>query len=241
MEALKKISIDLMNEWRPRRVYDLAATHPTTALLSSLSLVTFMVIPSNYLIQMLSFLFYYLDVLARVMCGWLYPAALVAAMTMLCMHVFSLQTDRFDVPQRYPFVAVMLRVALCILAGQLTLLGLPPVVNFFAMPFASAPILLFTVVFAVGMMGYGLYLVLRQTLQERGQPLLIARNVNDGADLLMDVDGDNNACVVCMVNPKTHLIKPCNHFCVCEDCIRLLNTCPLCQRPINMHERIYST
>ena len=146
--------------------------------------------------------------------------------------------DFLEIPQNHPVIALAVRLILCIIVGQLTLLSLPPVVNFFAMPFASAPTLLFTIVFSVGVVGYSLYLVLLQTIPRNleREPRVIMNNLaREGLDV-----GDN-ICIVCLVNPKTHLIKPCNHFCVCLDCIRQLNECPLCKRPINMSERIYST
>ena len=247
MEPLKKIFIDFLNEWRPHRLKTLADSYPATAILCSVSLTTFIVVQSNFLIQLLAFVVYYLDIVARVMFGWLYPAALVSVIVGWCTHVFSIDTDQLALQyggvytdQWPPAVTVSLKVVLCITIGQLTLFCLPPIVNFFAMPFASAPTLLFTIVFSIGVIGYGLFLVLRQTLpgalqQERPGELARISNRN------VDVGGDNDTCVVCLTNPKTRLIKPCNHFCACEECIRHLNECPLCKRPINMHERIYST
>ena len=135
----------------------------------------------------------------------------------------------------FPVVAKVMRMVLCVSAGQLTLECLPRVVSFFAVPFASAPTLLLTIIFSVGVIRYSLYLLLSPDhvalLCDRVTRI---KNLDTGT---VDV----NLCVVCLVNPKTHLIKPYNHFCVCADCIRQLNDCPLCKRPINVYERIYST
>ena len=233
-EALKTISLNLMHEWRERRFNQALATYPATSLLCSISSVTFIAIQANYLIQLLSWIMYYLDIVARVMFGWLYPAALIAITVVWFMHIFSINTARFNIMPRYPIITKFMRVALCISAGQLILECLPRVVSFFMVPFASAPTLLLTIIFSMGVIGYGLYLLLLpDALLRQGR---VARNNNLDTDTV-----DANLCVVCLVNPKTHLIKPCNHFCVCADCIRQLNDCPLCKRPINIYERIYST
>ena len=235
MEALKKFSVDLRNEWTAQRLHTLVSAYPGTVLLVSVSLTTFVTIQANYLIQLLAWVMYFLDIVARYMFSWLYPAALVAIIVVWCIHMFSVDTSRFDMPY-YPGIVVMLRVVLCVVTGQLTLLCLPPVVNFFVMPFASAPTLLFTIVFSVGMIGYSLYLVLRQTL-----PRTLEREPRNNNYVGGDFDTGDNTCIVCLANPRTHLIKPCNHYCVCSDCIRQLNECPLCKRPINMNKRIYAT
>ena len=200
-------------------------------------MLTFATILSNFLIQTLSWIMYYLNIAARHMFNLFYPAALVAVIVAWCISVLPINVDRFEIPQHYPNIALVVRLVLCIIVGQFTLLSLPPVVNFFAMPFATAPNLLFTIVFSVGVVGYFLYLVFLHTIWPEREPMniMIHNFTTEGLDV-----GDN-ICIVCLVNPKTHLIKPCNHFCVCSDCIRQLNECPLCKRPINMSERIYST
>ena len=232
-ETLKTISLYLVHEWREHRFDQLMAAYPATSLLCSISIVTFISIQANYLIQLFSWIMYFLDIVARVMFGWLYPAALVSVTVVWFFHIFSINTARFNMIPRYPVVAKVMRVVLCVSAGQLTLECLPHVVSFFAVPFASVPTLLLTIIFSVGVIGYGLYLLLSPDalLCDR----VVRINTLDAGTV------DVNLCVVCLVNPKTHLIKPCNHFCVCADCIRQLNDCPLCKRPINVHERIYST
>ena len=209
--------------------------NPAIVVLVSVLLLTFSTILANFLIQTLSWIMYYLNITAWHVFNLFYPAALVAVIVAWCISVLPIDMDRFEIPQNYRNIALLMRLVLCIIVGQFTLLSLPPVVNFFAMLFATAPNILFTIVFSMGVVGYSLYLVLLQTIRCGREP----RKMNDFAKEGSDV-GDN-ACIVCMVNPKTHLIKPCNHFCACLDCIRQLNECPLCKRPINMSERIYST
>ncbi|TNJ30137.1 Ankyrin repeat protein 2 [Giardia muris] len=40
-------------------------------------------------------------------------------------------------------------------------------------------------------------------------------------------------CVVCNKNPRTLLLKPCTHFCICDTCrdARTTATCPICEMP----------
>tara|TARA_B000000557_G_C20769223_1_gene440992 strand:- start:559 stop:1329 length:771 start_codon:yes stop_codon:yes gene_type:complete len=40
-------------------------------------------------------------------------------------------------------------------------------------------------------------------------------------------------CVICLTNKRSHLITPCNHFCLCQNCafrIRNQNKCPICRK-----------
>ncbi len=50
-----------------------------------------------------------------------------------------------------------------------------------------------------------------------------------------------NICVVCLTNPKEVLIKPCNHFALCEECVQQLDECPICRFKIEHKERIYTS
>jgi len=48
-----------------------------------------------------------------------------------------------------------------------------------------------------------------------------------------DVDNDENLCVICLCEPKCVAVKPCMHFCMCEDCAAMLpkqqGGCPVCR------------
>ena len=50
-------------------------------------------------------------------------------------------------------------------------------------------------------------------------------------------------CVVCMERPKTTMISPCNHVCLCTDCSGLapehLKLCPVCRVPISSTTTVY--
>ena len=227
--------MDITREWRPRPLLlSLWRTYPATFLVTVFSLTAFIAIVSNYVLQLLSHVIYWFGLTAGVLFGWLYPASLVAVTVSWCTHVCSIDTNKFDIiPADYPKTAATIRIFLSILAGQLVLFCILPIVNFFAMPFASAPTLLFTIIFTLGVTGYGVYMVLRSTLVQGRQA---AGDAGNG-----DVGGDNNICSVCLVNQKTHVIKPCNHYCICLECVVELDTCPICVTAIDDYERIYST
>ena len=41
-----------------------------------------------------------------------------------------------------------------------------------------------------------------------------------------------DVCVVCLSKPKTMVLVPCGHQCVCEDCATLIQDCPMCRMTI---------
>ena len=36
-------------------------------------------------------------------------------------------------------------------------------------------------------------------------------------------------CVVCLTDPKSVVLLPCRHLCVCETCLVFLDKCPVCR------------
>jgi hypothetical protein len=53
---------------------------------------------------------------------------------------------------------------------------------------------------------------------------------------------DNNCCCICLSSPKTILILPCKHLCLCEDCSENCNrgnNCPICRSIITDKMKIY--
>ena len=46
--------------------------------------------------------------------------------------------------------------------------------------------------------------------------------------------GGETTCIVCFVNPKTHLAAPCGHQCACGPCAKLMQTCPYCCTPVQL-------
>jgi len=56
-------------------------------------------------------------------------------------------------------------------------------------------------------------------------------------------DDENKNCVICMTSKRTHIFINCGHFCICEDCDKILNVnnikkCPLCNNKSITH-RVY--
>lgn len=54
-------------------------------------------------------------------------------------------------------------------------------------------------------------------------------------------NGNNFKCKVCYTNPLEIIFKPCNHLCVCGDCVKLLekNQCIICRVNITDAERVF--
>ncbi|CEL91780.1 unnamed protein product [Vitrella brassicaformis CCMP3155] len=40
------------------------------------------------------------------------------------------------------------------------------------------------------------------------------------------------ACLICQERERRLVLRPCNHFCVCQDCATQLEDCPMCRQPI---------
>ncbi len=57
-----------------------------------------------------------------------------------------------------------------------------------------------------------------------------------------DSGEDGGDCVICLCEPKSVAIKPCMHFCICEDCAKTLSRtqggCPICRTNILGFARI---
>ena len=48
-------------------------------------------------------------------------------------------------------------------------------------------------------------------------------------------------CVVCLDEEKEMMLKPCNHLCVCGECVQCLDgTCPVCRGAFQGYERVYT-
>jgi len=48
-----------------------------------------------------------------------------------------------------------------------------------------------------------------------------------------------NFCVVCLEKEKDVLLQPCNHVCVCNDCVRKLESCPMCRTHVTSHTKVF--
>ena len=56
-------------------------------------------------------------------------------------------------------------------------------------------------------------------------------------------DNTNAICIICMHEEKRYMAEPCNHVCVCEECVQPLKqqyaSCPICGGSITRYARIY--
>jgi hypothetical protein len=56
------------------------------------------------------------------------------------------------------------------------------------------------------------------------------QNIELGNDVVVEEQKDGNICVVCMENPRDHIMVPCGHYCLCTSCKRQeLKACPICR------------
>ena len=68
------------------------------------------------------------------------------------------------------------------------------------------------------------------TLEQRPVTKVVKQQINS-EDIL---------CVICMERKRQYLLRPCNHYCVCNKCKSTLqNKCPLCRKLIQNYEKIY--
>jgi hypothetical protein len=82
--------------------------------------------------------------------------------------------------------------------------------------------------------------VLRQKLLVNGSVYNVydifgAENEIEESGSLLD-GGLQSTCVICMSEPRTTLVIPCRHMCLCEDCAETLKVqsvkCPICRGPV---------
>jgi hypothetical protein len=62
------------------------------------------------------------------------------------------------------------------------------------------------------------------------------------AALRAENDALNNerSCCICLAEPRTHMIEPCRHICICElCCARITDSCPVCRSPLATTSRVY--
>jgi len=50
---------------------------------------------------------------------------------------------------------------------------------------------------------------------------------------------EQNLCCVCLSNPRSILLLPCQHVCVCEDCKEKVNECPLDHTAIEQRIKVF--
>lgn len=50
---------------------------------------------------------------------------------------------------------------------------------------------------------------------------------------------DDHSCLICLDLPRSHIAVSCGHFVYCEGCIKLRETCILCNQPIKERVKVY--
>ena len=126
--------------------------------------------------------------------------------------VFGRNVRVYDLREHKNLVLVMTVVALVL--GQLLLKVLPVLVKVATL---TNPLLILVIITLVLVLVYGVYVLVRREL------------------------GASSKCIVCRTNPRTILLRPCNHFGLCSNCVQHINNnhCPYCNARITKHERIY--
>lgn len=67
--------------------------------------------------------------------------------------------------------------------------------------------------------------------QARIQRLKNRRNTARSDNQAHDTQNEQNACVICLVNPRELVLLDCGHVCLCMDCLEKMpnNNCPICR------------
>ncbi len=77
---------------------------------------------------------------------------------------------------------------------------------------------------------------------------LTSSQLNEARNQLSDVEknynllSERNLCVICQDAQKTILLRPCNHYCLCENCasnLTAMRRCPLCNTTITERITLY--
>ena len=60
-------------------------------------------------------------------------------------------------------------------------------------------------------------------------------------DATRSIPDDIEECVVCLERPKSHVLIPCGHQCICETCqARLIpGNCPVCRKRCEIAVKVY--
>jgi len=76
-----------------------------------------------------------------------------------------------------------------------------------------------------------------EAVMEGVQPALTLADVGNFTshdDAPESTIGGQTTCIVCFLNPKTHLAAPCGHQCACGICAAKMEQCPYCRAPVQM-------
>lgn len=67
----------------------------------------------------------------------------------------------------------------------------------------------------------------------------IQENVPAVLQVVPPAESTRSMCVVCLAESVDHMIRSCNHACVCGTCAPRLHSCPICRERITSVERIW--
>ena len=55
-----------------------------------------------------------------------------------------------------------------------------------------------------------------------------------------EIADDDDACVICISDVRTHAVAPCGHMCLCAVCAQRIVECPLCRGPVVLTMKIFA-
>lgn len=65
-------------------------------------------------------------------------------------------------------------------------------------------------------------------------------NNNDNDSINNDSISEDYKCIICLDNKKSHLLVPCNHLCLCDNCSSInMKSCPICRSDITSVVKVY--
>ena len=84
----------------------------------------------------------------------------------------------------------------------------------------------------------------REKLQQLREEERRLMEIAGGSDCKESGRAEGEECVVCMVNPRTHVLIPCGHQCICKDCVVRLRklkprACPVCRQPFTSEHQVF--
>lgn len=81
---------------------------------------------------------------------------------------------------------------------------------------------------------------IRATTEEETTEHEAAPSVDVETTLTVADEDDSSLCVVCITNARSHVIIPCGHMCLCQDCMpAICGSCPMCRGPATSIMRVY--
>ena len=67
-----------------------------------------------------------------------------------------------------------------------------------------------------------------------------AINSTDNIEDIKDTKDSNRLlCVICLDKIKAYMVSPCNHICLCDDCIVGTKSCPMCRGNIGLIVKVF--